>query len=424
MTFNSVSVVGLGYIGLPTAAILASKKNNVIGLDIDQEIVDKINTGKIHIAEPELEDLVKSAVSKNYLRAVCKPESADVFLIAVPTPLKKSNGKESIPLPDLSFIESAVKGIGTVLKKGDLIILESTSPVGTTEKISRWLAKIRPDLTFPHNAGEKSDVRIAYCPERVLPGQILKELIQNDRIIGGITEKCSNLATQFYKKFVQGECMVTNAHTAEMAKLTENASRDLSIAFANELSMICDNLGIDVWNLIELANRHPRVNILEPGPGVGGHCIAIDPWFIISKAKQEANLIRTARIVNDKKTSWVVNQVKLALKDFLRSNPEKTSEEVIIACFGLTYKSNIDDLRESPSILIAKNIMTFHKGKTLCVEPNIKDNIGLENIELVSFSEAEKRADIGLLLVDHKEFKESGPPNIEIIIDTKGLWRS
>ena len=424
MASNSISVVGLGYIGLPTAAILASKQNNVIGLEINQEVVDKINSGKIHIVEPELENLVKSSVSKNFLRAVSKPVPSEVFLIAVPTPLKKSNGKDGIPMPDLSFIKSAVNSIGKVLKKDDLIILESTSPVGTTEKISKWLAKIRPDLTFPHNAGEKSDVRIAYCPERVLPGQIVRELIQNDRIIGGITEKCSNLAKQFYKKFVQGECMITNAHTAEMAKLTENASRDLSIAFANELSMICDKLDIDVWNLIELANRHPRVNILEPGPGVGGHCIPIDPWFIISKAKQESNLIHTARIVNDKKISWVVNKVELALKDFLKSNPEKTSKEVVIACFGLAYKSNIDDLRESPSILIVKNIMTFHNGKVLCVEPNIEDNFGLENFELVSFSEAEKRADIGVLLVEHKEFKDSGVPNIEIIIDTKGLWRS
>ena len=423
MTFKTISIVGLGYIGLPTAAILASKQKYVLGIDTNQGVVDTINSGKIHIVEPGLEKLVNSAVSKKFLKAVTKPEPSDAFLIAVPTPLSETTNKNKIPEPDLSFIKSAIKSIGTVLKKGDLIILESTSPVGTTVKISKWLSKIRPDLTFPHKDGEQSDIRIAYCPERVLPGQVVKELVGNDRIIGGITEKCSILASQFYKIFVDGKCTKTNDVTAEMTKLTENASRDLSIAFSNELSIICDKLGIDVWHLIELANRHPRVNILQPGPGVGGHCIAVDPWFIVSKTKKEAKLIKTARLVNDSKPNWVVSQVKSALKEFLKSHPEKSSKDVVIACFGLSYKPDIDDLRESPSILIIKSISSFHSGKILCVEPHIKDYSGSENLELVSFKEAETRADIGVLLVDHKEFRDSGIPNIKFIIDTKGIWR-
>ncbi|MDB3877926.1 UDP-N-acetyl-D-mannosamine dehydrogenase [Gammaproteobacteria bacterium] len=422
MPFNAISVVGLGYIGLPTAAMFASRRKNVVGVDINQNTVDIINAGNTHIVEPELNILVRAAVSQGYLRAVTQPETADVFIIAVPTPFLPVTKEGEIPQPDLRFVESASKAIASVLKKGDLVILESTSPVGATEQMAEWLADRRPDLTFPQTHGVESDIRIAHCPERVLPGHVVRELVENDRIIGGMTERCSEAAIQLYKIFVEGECMVTNARTAEMAKLTENASRDVSIAFANELSIICDKLEINVWELIELANRHPRVNILQPGPGVGGHCIAVDPWFIVSSAPSEAQLIRTGRSVNDYKPKWVIEKVKIAIADFLQSNPKKRVGDVVIACYGLSFKPDIDDLRESPSMLIAQNIAEFHEGKILGIEPNIKELPTCLNIELVSLDDAEARADIAVLLVDHKEFKISGAPNIKIIIDTKGVW--
>ena len=422
MPYNAISVVGLGYIGLPTAAMFASRRKNVVGVDINQNTVDIINAGNTHIVEPELNILVRAAVSQGYLRAVTQPETADVFIIAVPTPFLPVTKEGEIPQPDLRFVESASKAIASVLKKGDLVILESTSPVGATEQMAEWLADRRPDLTFPQTHGVESDIRIAHCPERVLPGHVVRELVENDRIIGGMTERCSEAAIQLYKIFVEGECMVTNARTAEMAKLTENASRDVSIAFANELSIICDKLEINVWELIELANRHPRVNILQPGPGVGGHCIAVDPWFIVSSAPSEAQLIRTGRSVNDYKPKWVIEKVKIAIADFLQSNPKKRVGDVIIACYGLSFKPDIDDLRESPSMLIAQNIAEFHEGKILGIEPNIKELPTCLNIELVSLDDAEARADIAVLLVDHKEFKISGAPNIKIIIDTKGVW--
>jgi UDP-N-acetyl-D-mannosaminuronic acid dehydrogenase len=422
MPFNAISVVGLGYIGLPTAAMFASRRKNVVGVDINQKTVDTINAGNTHIVEPELNILVRAAVSQGYLRAVTQPEPADVFIIAVPTPFLPVTKEGEIPQPDLIFVESASKAIASVLKKGDLVILESTSPVGATEQMAEWLADRRPDLTFPQTHGVESDIRIAHCPERVLPGHVVRELVENDRIIGGMTERCSEAAIQLYKIFVEGECMVTNARTAEMAKLTENASRDVSIAFANELSIICDKLEINVWELIELANRHPRVNILQPGPGVGGHCIAVDPWFIVGSAPSEAQLIRTGRNVNDYKPKWVIEKVKIAIADFLQSNPKKRVGDVVIACYGLSFKPDIDDLRESPSMLIAQNIAEFHEGKILGIEPNIKELPTCLNIELVSLDDAEARADIAVLLVDHKEFKISGAPNIKIIIDTKGVW--
>ncbi|MBW1465422.1 UDP-N-acetyl-D-mannosaminuronic acid dehydrogenase, partial [Campylobacter jejuni] len=273
--FNKVCVIGLGYIGLPTAAIFASRKIKVIGVDINQNIVDIINKGKIHIVEPGLDILVHMVVNDGYLKATTLPEEADAFIIAVPTPFKGDNHE-----PNLDYIEMASKAIAKVLKKGNLVILESTSPVGTTEQMAKWLAEERSDLSFPHQCGEVSDIKIAHCPERVLPGQVIRELVENDRIIGGMTQKCAEYAIRLYKIFVQGECIMTNARTAEMTKLTENSFRDLNIAFANELSILCDKLDINVWELIKLANRHPRVNILQPGCGVGGHCIAVDPWFI------------------------------------------------------------------------------------------------------------------------------------------------
>jgi UDP-N-acetyl-D-mannosaminuronic acid dehydrogenase len=422
MSFDKISVIGLGYIGLPTAAMFASRKKNVVGVDINHKIVETINSGKIHISEPELEDLLQTALSEGCFRAVTKTEPADAFIIAVPTPFLPAKEEGAIPKPDLAFIDSATKAIAPVLKKGDLVILESTSPVGTTEQLAKWLACERPDLTFPHTHGIGSDIRVAYCPERVLPGQVVRELVENDRIIGGLTKSCSEFAVELYKIFVDGECIVTNARTAEMAKLTENASRDVSIAFANELSIICDKLEINVWELISLTNRHPRVNILQPGPGVGGHCIAVDPWFIINAAPDEAKLISTARKVNNLKTKWVVEKVKIAINDILQSNSRMTIEEVVVAFYGLTFKADIDDLRESPSMLIAESVSEFHKGKVLAIEPNVKHLNPSLNIDLVSFDVAETQADIGVLLVDHKEFKESRKPGVNILIDTKGIW--
>lgn len=402
MPFTTISVIGLGYIGLPTAAVFASRKKKVIGVDVNQKAVDIINRGQIHIVEPDLDMVVHAAVTEGYLRATTQPEPADAFLIAVPTPFKDDYE------PDLGYIESASKSIAPVLKKGDLVILESTSPVGATEQMSAWLSEARPDLTFPQTHGEDSDIRIAHCPERVLPGHVLQELVQNDRVIGGMTPKCSALAISLYKIFVQGECIVTNARTAEMCKLTENSSRDVSIAFANELSMICDKLDINVWELIRLANRHPRVNILQPGPGVGGHCIAVDPWFIVSKTPEQARLIRTAREVNDSKPLWVIEKVKIAVAEYLQANPSKTSKEVTIACFGLAFKPDIDDLRESPALFITKKIADTHPGKVMVVEPNIQTlpNNLKDILSLVDIATALKTADITIVLVDHKEFKE------------------
>ncbi|WP_349736655.1 UDP-N-acetyl-D-mannosamine dehydrogenase [Pseudomonas jessenii] len=422
MPFKTISVVGLGYIGLPTAAVFASRKKQVIGVDVNQNAVDIINRGEIHIVEPDLDMVVHAAVTEGYLRATTRPEPADAFLIAVPTPFKGDHE------PDLGYIESASKSIAPVLKKGDLVILESTSPVGATEQMAAWLAEARPDLSFPQTHGESSDIRIAHCPERVLPGHVLRELVQNDRVIGGMTPKCSELAISLYKIFVQGECIVTNARTAEMCKLTENSFRDVNIAFANELSMICDKLDINVWELIRLANRHPRVNILQPGPGVGGHCIAVDPWFIVSKTPEHAKLIRTAREVNDGKPKWVLEKVQLAVADFLQTHPDKSAREVTIACFGLAFKPDIDDLRESPATAICEQISKMHPGIVLAVEPNI-DLLPAKLEKSMSLSMIESalaEADIIVLLVDHKEFKEIESSKIitRHVIDTRGIWKA
>ena len=426
MSFNTISVVGLGYIGLPTATMFASKEKKVIGVDVNQHAVDTINAGKIHIVEPELDVMVKRAVDEGFLRATTSPEPADAFLIAVPTPFLPIKDQDSIPEPDLSYIKSAAKAVAKVLKKGDLVILESTSPVGTTEQMSAWLAEERSDLSFPQTHGEDSDIRIAHCPERVLPGHVVRELVENDRVIGGMTNKCSEASIELYKTFVEGDCVVTNARTAEMAKLTENSSRDVSIAFANELSIICDKLDIDVWELINLANLHPRVNILQPGPGVGGHCIAVDPWFIISKTPNESRLIHTARQVNDHKPQWVIEKVKLAVAEFLSKNQNKTIKDVTVACFGLAFKPDIDDLRESPALYITKELAKLNFAKLLAVEPNIvKLPESLNSTLVLSSSDlAISDADILVMLVDHKKFKclDKNVINNKIIIDTKGLW--
>lgn len=422
MPFETISVIGLGYIGLPTAAVFASRKLKVVGVDVNQHAVDTINRGEIHIVEPDLDMVVHAAVTEGYLKATTTPEPADAFLVAVPTPFKGANHE-----PDLSYIEAASRSIAPVLKKGDLVILESTSPVGATEQMAEWLAAERPDLSFPQTAGEHSDIRIAHCPERVLPGHVLRELVQNDRVIGGMTHKCSELACTLYKKFVQGDCVVTNARTAEMAKLTENSFRDVNIAFANELSMICDELDIDVWELITLANRHPRVNILQPGPGVGGHCIAVDPWFIVSKSPQRARLIRTAREVNDGKPEWVIAKVKIAIADHLLANPGKTAADVSIACFGLAFKPDIDDLRESPAVGITLALANQLGGVLMAVEPNIcvlPEKLEASGVQLVTQVEAVERADIVVLLVDHEPFRTARPAFSagQHVIDTKGIW--
>ena len=385
-------------------------------MDNNQKTVDTINRGQIHIVEPDLDMVVHAAVVDGFLRATTRPEPADAFLIAVPTPFKADHQ------PDMSYIESASKSIAPVLKKGDLVILESTSPVGATEQMADWLAEARPDLTFPQTHGEDSDIRVAHCPERVLPGHVLRELVQNDRVIGGITVKCSEAAAQLYKSFVQGECVVTSARSAEMCKLTENSFRDVNIAFANELSIICDKLSINVWELIRLANRHPRVNILQPGPGVGGHCIAVDPWFIVSAAPEEARLIRIAREVNDSKPEWVINKVKMALADYLLENPGKSAKDVTIACYGLSFKPNIDDLRESPAVNIVRKLRQLHTGRILAVEPNIEELPGsLDGVDLVEIEVADKLSDIKLLLVDHIHFHGCAPEQ-GAVIDTKGIW--
>ncbi|WP_417530278.1 UDP-N-acetyl-D-mannosamine dehydrogenase [Marinobacter lipolyticus] len=426
MNFDTISVIGLGYIGLPTAAVIASRRKNVIGVDINQNAVDTINRGDIHIVEPELDIVVHSAVNEGCLRATTVPEPADAFLIAVPTPFKAENGNDHVP--DLTYIEAASKAIAPVLEKGNLVILESTSPVGATEQMAQWLAEARPDLTFPQTHGEDSDIRVAHCPERVLPGHVVRELVENDRVIGGMTAKCSAAAASLYSIFVEGECITTTARTAEMAKLTENSFRDVNIAFANELSIICDKLDINVWELIRLSNRHPRVNILQPGPGVGGHCIAVDPWFIVSETPDEARLIRTAREVNDGKPQWVLEKVQQAVGQFLTANPDKTARDVTIACFGLAFKPDIDDLRESPALRVAEAILDKHVGGLLVVEPNIASLPGtkLAGAELVGSSQALAQADILVMLVDHKPFAQIGRESVaeRLIIDCRGVWEA
>ncbi|MBX6962791.1 UDP-N-acetyl-D-mannosamine dehydrogenase [Alcaligenes faecalis] len=401
--FETLSMIGLGYIGLPTATLFASRRKKVIGVDVNPHAVDTINQGRIHIVEPELDMLVQAAVHGGYLRATLTPEAADAFLIAVPTPFLEGNK------PDLSYIEQAAQAIAPVLVKGNLVILESTSPVGTTEQMAQWLAEARPDLSFPQQAGEEADIQIAYCPERVLPGRVVHELVSNDRVIGGMTQKATELAIQLYRIFVEGDLVPTNARTAEMCKLTENSFRDVNIAFANELSLICDRLDINVWELISLANRHPRVNILQPGAGVGGHCIAVDPWFIVDKTPEEARIIRLAREINDFKPEWVVGKVKAAILDVVAKNVNKSISDIKVACLGLAFKPDIDDLRESPAMGISKKIKEIGC-QVLAVEPNVealpKALVG-DNVSYVGFEESLSEADVVLVLVKHKEFIEN-----------------
>ena len=382
---TKVTIMGLGYIGLPTAALIASKGIHVLGVDVQPNIVDTINNGEIHIIEPSLDGLVKHDVERGYLKAALQPQRADVFLIAVPTPFKEDHQ------PDLSYVESATKMVIPYLEEGNLFIIESTSPVGTTEKMTEVIFSERPEL--------KGKIFIAYCPERVLPGNVIYELKNNDRAIGGIDEASTKKASEFYRLFVSGELHETNARTAEMTKLVENASRDVQIAFANELSMICDEANIDVWELIKLANKHPRVNILQPGTGVGGHCIAVDPWFIVSEFSEKAKMIRTAREINNFKTEWVIEKIKNHALEF----EVKKGRKPVIACYGLAFKPDIDDLRESPSLYVVQSLIA--KGyEVLSVEPNI-ENGKMHNLQLVSIEEALRNSDIGFKLVNHSLFK-------------------
>jgi UDP-N-acetyl-D-mannosaminuronic acid dehydrogenase len=409
-----VSVFGLGYVGLPVAAVLAGRGFEVIGVDVARGIIDLVNTGKVHIVEPDLGMVVQAAVSAGKLRATLEPEPADVFIIAVPTPFNADHE------PDVSYVRSAVEAMAGLLRKGNIVILESTSPVGTTEKIATWIAERRPDLVMPNPLHEDAEIFIAHCPERVLPGHVLRELVDNDRIVGGISPRCAEYAAELYRCFVRGEIHLTSARTAELAKLTENAYRDVNIAFANELSMICDQLSINVWEMIELANKHPRVNILSPGPGVGGHCIAIDPWFIIAAARDCTNVIRAARAVNDGKPHFVVRKVEAAARRL---------REPVIACLGLSYKADIDDLRESPALEIVEMLAHAKVGELLVVEPNLKQlPASLQKFEAIRKSDlgpAIEAADIVLLLVDHRQFRRIDREilKLKITIDTRGIWR-
>lgn len=410
MNVKSVSVIGLGYIGLPTATLIANNGFQVYGMDPVQRVVDTINQGRIHIVEPGLEDFVKKAVNSGRLIADVHPHEADVFILAVPTPFK---GEKR---PDLSYVEAAAREIAPCLHEGNLVILESTSPVGTTEKVREWILNERPELSG-------KELYFAHCPERVLPGKIVQELSANDRIIGGVDEASTKKTVEFYSHFVKGALLETDARTAELSKLTENSFRDVNIAFANELSIICEKLGINVWELIRLANRHPRVNILQPGPGVGGHCIAVDPWFIVDSAPAEARLIRTARQVNDNKPHYVMAKVFDSIKEVAGDNGTPK-----VACLGLAFKPDIDDLRESPALQIAVELAADSKAQILAVEPNVHELpqvlSGMKNVVFMDYMEAIRQADIVLLLVDHKEFKAMDTVALQgkIVIDTRGIW--
>lgn len=395
---KKICVVGLGYIGLPTASLLGTKGYQVFGVDTSAHVVDTINQGKIHIVEPDLDILVKSAVQAGNLKAGLQPQEADVFIIAVPTPFR--DGHE----PDLSYVEAATHMIAPHVKAGNLVILESTSPVGTTDGVvGRILEEAGLDI--------EKDVSVAHCPERVLPGRILTELVENDRIVGGTNELATQKAVEFYQTFVRGEVLATDSRTAEMTKLTENSFRDVNIAFANELSMICDKEGINVWKLISLANRHPRVSILNPGPGVGGHCIAVDPWFIVARAPDQARLIRTAREVNDHKPEWVIAKVKASADRF---------KKPVIGCLGLAFKADVDDLRESPSVDIVRKLKEQNVGEILVSEPTLTKHA---EFDLLPYEDVIERADIVLLLVDHKQFRKLKAADLKekILIDTRGI---
>jgi UDP-N-acetyl-D-mannosaminuronic acid dehydrogenase len=409
-----VCTVGLGYIGLPTAAMLASRGHEVIGLDVNESVVAKVNAGQAHFQEPDLQMLLSAAVDTGRLRATTIPEAAEFFIIAVPTPMVNEG-------PDMRFVESAARTIAPVLAKGNVVILESTSPVGSTERLAQIFAEERPDLSFPRYRDEdhEADVALCHCPERILPGQMLRELVSNDRIIGGLTTACANKAAQLYQTFVMGTCYITDSRVAELCKLSENAYRDVNIAFANELSIICEKLGTDVWQVRELANQHPRVNILMPGAGVGGHCIAVDPWFIVSSAPEESRLIRTARLVNDDKPHRVVATIRGLADRFKQPK---------IACYGITYKPDVDDVRESPALEIVEAVARIEGAQVLVVEPNLAalppSLAGCSNVRLVTSDEARAAADIVTFLVGHRQFRrlEGDSYLSKAVVDTTGMF--
>jgi len=408
----SVVVLGLGYIGLPTAAVIARTGARVLGVDVTQSVVDTVNSGKVHIEEVDLDGLVSGVVARGDLRAATTIEPADVFVIAVPTPFGADH------VPDIGYVLNAATMVATVLKPGDTIILESTSPVGTTEQVRDLLAQLRPDLKVPGRTGDQADVAIAYCPERVLPGRILVELIDNDRVIGGITPRCARKALAFYRRFVRGACVTTTARAAEMTKLTENAFRDVNIAFANELSLVADTMGVDVWEVIRLANRHPRVNILQPGPGVGGHCIAVDPWFLVHADRANTPLIRTAREVNDAKTDHVI----AAAARLIESTPGAP-----VACLGLAFKANIDDFRESPALKVARSLADRFGDRVRIVEPyadRLPPSFSGTGASLIDIDAAIETCPVMIVLVDHDVFK-SVPLEERAdkhVLDTRGIW--
>jgi UDP-N-acetyl-D-mannosaminuronic acid dehydrogenase len=396
-----VVTIGLGYIGLPTSALIASNGTNVLGVDINQKVVDIINQGKIHIVEPDLDAIVSKAVSNGFFKASTKPSSADVYLIVVPTPFKGNHE------PDISFVEAATKRIIPLLKKGDLYIIESTSPIGITDKMQKLIVSSRPEL--------EGAIHIAYCPERVLPGNVMHELVENDRVIGGIDEASTQKAISFYRKYVKGELHGTNARTAEMCKLVENSSRDVQIAFANELSLICDKADINVWELINLANKHPRVNILQPGCGVGGHCIAVDPYFIVSDYPMESKIIGTAREVNNYKSFWCAEKIHNEKLQFELRHGRKPKT----ALMGLAFKPNIDDLRESPANYIAQKVLqNSNNEEHFIVEPNIESH---SVYKLTEYEEAIDKADIIVFLVAHNEFREISLNDDKCILDFCGI---
>jgi UDP-N-acetyl-D-mannosaminuronic acid dehydrogenase len=411
---RGIAVIGLGYIGLPTSAAIASHGVRVKGVDVNPSTVDAINNGAVPIVEPDLDVAVAGAHARGHLTASQETPEADAFLIAVPTPFK--DGHE----PDLSYVQSAAEAIAPKLRGGEIVILESTSPPGTTRKVSEWIAAARPDLKLPHAVPETPDVYVAHCPERVLPGRIMIELVTNDRLVGGLTPECSKRAAEVYRIFCKGDIIPTDAESAEMAKLVENSFRDVNIAFANELANVCEALGLDVWEVIRLANKHPRVTVLQPGPGVGGHCIAVDPWFIVSAAPKEAQLIRLAREINDGRPHAVVETAAA-----------NTREGGVVACLGLAYKPDIDDLRESPAVLVTRELARSRPDlRILAVEPNVDalspELADLPNVELSRLTKAIGNADTVMLLVDHLEFKGVTLDDLgsKAVVDTRGLWRT
>lgn len=424
-TDRTMSVIGLGYIGLPTAIAFAANGWQVFGVDVKADVVESVNRGKLPFVEEGLEELLQKVVADGSLVAQQAPPAAQVFIVAVPTPVLDTHEA------DLSFIRSACDSIAPLLRGGELIVLESTSPPGTTEMMAQWIEQARPDLRADRFGEQAKDTTgdprpllyFAHVPERVLPGRMVYEMTQNDRIVGGLSQRATDWTVQVYSSFCRGEISVTDAKTAELAKLTENSFRDVNIAFANELSLICDKLGIDVWELIEIANHHPRVNILQPGPGVGGHCISVDPWFIVAADRKHSRLIQTARLVNDDKPNWVINQTSQAIETLV-------AEQKKVAVLGLSFKANVDDLRESPAIEITKRLcVEYPEVSFLAVEPNVSalpsQLCGLNNLKLSALAESLEESQIVLLLVDHRPFTQVQQQDLEgkIVIDTKGLWR-